>query len=248
MDKVLIGVVTYEGKNYCFDQFKKFLSSITYPHVDIIFVDNSATPNNRNMLIRHGYNAVWLRKGKTEQEIMANCNEWLREYTLKHKYSHLLNLESDIIPYPNFLEIMLSYEKPVIGLPYFIGQSFMSYVLQFDQETTGFYRALIPMSNAKSLFLASGKLRKSHQIGLGCLLMSRQALKLVKFELLNDILMYHADSSLHVQLQQLNIPVYLCCDDYCRHLNKSKFHNRLFTADDFKESGKYKDIEDNIPG
>ena len=243
MDKILIGIVTYEGKNYCFKQFSHFLRSITYPNIDIVFVDNSFTPENKNSLIKQGFNAVWLRKGKTDKEIMANCNEWLREYALQYHFSHLLSLESDIIPCPNFLEFMLSYEKPVIGLPYFIGQSFLSYLLEFDRETSGYNRQLIPMSNAKSFFQYNGKLKRSQQIGLGCLLMHKSVLKRVKFVIQPELSAYHADSSLHMQLQQLSIPVYLCPDYICEHENK--VYNRIFTESDVNNSEGYKDYNDN---
>jgi hypothetical protein len=242
MEKILIGIVTYEGKNYCFNDFRRFLKTITYSKIEIVFVDNSPTHHNRDMIIKAGFNAVWLRKGHTEQEIMANCNEWLRQYAMEYHFTHLLSLESDIFPCSNFLEILLSYEKPVIGMPYFIGQSFMSYVLQFDQEETGFYRQLIPMSNAKSFFEANGILRKAHQIGLGCLLFSRSVLKHIRFTLNDGLLAYHADSSLHIQLQTMGIPVYLCPEYYCRHENK--IHNIIHTEASVKDSYKFKDFSD----
>jgi GT2 family glycosyltransferase len=243
MDKILIGIVTYDGKSYCFKKFAAFLKSITYPKIDIVFVDNSRTTKNRDMIQKAGFNVEWLRKGNAEQEIMANCNEWLRQYALQYQFSHLLSLESDIFPCPDFLEFMLAYEKQVVGLPYFIGSSFMSYLLQFDQEKIGFNRQLIPMSNAKSFFLSNGKLRHALQIGLGCLLMHNSVLKRVRFTIDLENPLYHADSSLHLQLQQLNIPVYLCPEYVCEHQNK--IHNILYIHEEHERAGKYKDFAGN---
>lgn len=239
VDRILIGIVTYEGKSYCQTAFLRFLSSVTYPHADILFVDNSPSPANRDVLRKHKFNAVWIRKGRSNKEIMANCNEYLRQYTLEKHYSHLLSLESDIFPCPNFCELLLSYEKPVVGLPYFLGQSFMSYLLQFDSADYGYMRQLVPMSNAKSLFLANGRLKRSQQIGLGCLLIHRLVLKKVRFSIDEDYPGYHADSSLHLQLQKLNIPVYLAPDYYCRHDNKP--HNIIHTEEAVRNSVKYKE-------
>jgi GT2 family glycosyltransferase len=243
MSKILIGIVTYDGKDYCFPKFARFLRTITFPDIDIVFVDNSRDKEHVHVIKKEGFNVIWHRRGNTEQEIMANCNEWLREYAILHGFSHLLNLESDIFPPPDFLELMMAYGKQVIGLPYFIGQSFLSCLLQFENENTGFERQLIPMSNARSFFIANGKLRKSMQIGLGCLLMSAPVLKQIRFVLNPQYAMYHADSSLHIQLQQLSIPVYLCPEYYCVHYNRK--NNTLFTNDDIKESAKYKDYPDD---
>jgi GT2 family glycosyltransferase len=244
MEKVLIGIVTYDGKNYCFKEFAKFLHSISYPNIEILFVDNSKWDYNKKMIENAGFKAIWLRKGTTEQHIMANCNEYLRWYALTNNFTHLLNLESDVFPRPNFLELLLSYEVPVIGLPYFIGQSFMSYLLQFDKETAGFNRQLIPMANSKSFFLYNGKLKRAMQIGLGCLLMSKSVLKRIKFTISDKAPMYHADSSLHLQFQQLNIPVYLCSDYICIHDNK--VHNVLYVNETHARAAKYKDFRGNI--
>ena len=242
-NKVLVGIVTYSGKNYCFDKFIKFLKTITYKNIEIIFVDNSVDDSNKKMIIKNGFNAIWLRKGKEQKEIMANCNEWLREYAINNHFSHLLSLESDIFPCPDFIEIMLAYEKPVIGLPYFIGQLFMSYLLQFNQEDNGFERQLIPMGNALSFFKWSGQLKKVLQIGLGCLLLHKSVLKCIRFVITPEYPLYHADSSLHLQLQQLGVPVYLCPDYICRHENKNI--NMLFTENVYNNSFKYKDFADD---
>jgi GT2 family glycosyltransferase len=207
--KVLIGIVTAQAKDYCFDIFCQSLARLTYP-VDILFVDNSENPKHVKM-IQKRYPAIHMRTGRNLIEIMANCNEYLRQKAITEQYTHLLSLESDIILRNDSIEYLLAFRKPVIGLPYFIGHSFMSYLLQFDFEIVGSEQQMHPMSMIKSF----------HQIGLGCLLIRRDVLLRTNFKIDPRYPQYHADSSYHLQLQEMNIPVYLAQEYILTHLNKS---------------------------
>jgi GT2 family glycosyltransferase len=162
-----------------------------------------------------------MRNGKNLIEIMANCNEYLRYKAIADGYTHLLSLESDIILRNDSIEYMLAFKKPVLGLPYFIGQGFLSYLLQFDSEVSGYERQVWPMSNAKSFFEFNGQLKRSLQIGLGCLLIRRDVLTKIKFKIDPRYPQYHMDTSLHLQLQEMNVPVYLGQEYVLTHLNKS---------------------------
>lgn len=81
------------------------------------------------------------------------------------------------------------------------------------------------------------------QIGLGCLLMSSYVLKHISFKINPQYPLYHADSSLHIQLQQFDVPVYLAPDYICVHENKP--HNILFTENEYQNSEQYKDYEND---
>ncbi|MDD4970830.1 MAG: hypothetical protein PHT07_15490 [Paludibacter sp.] len=217
--KVLIGVVTAQAKDYCFDIFCQSLKRLTYP-ADILFIDNSTNRNHVKM-IRKRYPAIHMRNGKNLIEIMANCNEFLRRKAITESYTHLLSLESDIIIRNDSIEYMLAFKKPVLGLPYFIGHSFLSQIMQYDCETFGREKIVSPMNNAKSFFEFNGELKPALQIGLGCLLIRRDVLQRVKFHIDPRYPDMHADSSLHLQLQEKNIPVYLAQDYVVTHYNKS---------------------------
>ena len=50
--KILIGVPTYEGKNYCLSQFLDNIKNFSYPkdRIEIFFADNSKDNTNALML------------------------------------------------------------------------------------------------------------------------------------------------------------------------------------------------------
>lgn len=224
--KVLIGIVTAQAKDYCFERFCQGLDRITYP-ADIMFVDNSEDPKHVKM-IQKKYPAVRLRTGNNLYEIMANCNEYLQQKALSEGYTHFLSLESDIIPHNDFLEYLLAWRKPVIGLPYFIGQSVLSYLLQFDYKTFAMEKSVFPMSPMKSFHEFKGKPKKALQIGIGCLLIRRDVLIRLRFKLDPRYPQFHLDTTIHLQLQEMGVPVYLAQNYIPTHLNQSwnKIYNK----------------------
>jgi GT2 family glycosyltransferase len=217
--KVLIGIVTAQAKDYCFDVFCRSLARLTYP-ADILFVDNSEDPEHVKK-IQKRYPAIHMRTGHNLIEIMANCNEYLQKKAMDEQYTHLLSLESDIIIRNDSIDYMLSFKKPVIGLPYFIGHSFLSFLMQFDCETFGYQRNVFPMNGIMSFHEFDGEPKRAIQIGLGCLLIRRDVLARVKFKIDPRYTQYHMDSSLHLQLQEMNIPVYLAQEYVLTHYNTS---------------------------
>jgi GT2 family glycosyltransferase len=217
--KVLIGIVTAKAKDYCFDQFCQSLARLTYL-ADILFIDNSEDPGYIKK-IQKRYPATHLRTGKNLIEIMANCNEYLREKAISEQYTHLLSLESDIILRNDSIDYLLAFRKPVIGLPYFIGHSFLSYILQFDSQIVGYEKQIFPMQSTKSFHEFNGQLKRANQIGLGCLLIRRDVLLRINFKIDPRYPQYHADSSFHLHLQEMNIPVCLAQEYVLTHLNQS---------------------------
>jgi cellulose synthase/poly-beta-1,6-N-acetylglucosamine synthase-like glycosyltransferase len=62
LPKVLVATPTYEGKNYCLEQFIDNVANFTYPRSKFEFMifDNSATPENAKMINqKYGVKVHW---------------------------------------------------------------------------------------------------------------------------------------------------------------------------------------------
>ena len=56
LPKILIGIPTYEGKNYCLDAFMNNVNNFTYPKSNIeIFVADNSISNENALMIRDKY-------------------------------------------------------------------------------------------------------------------------------------------------------------------------------------------------
>ena len=91
--------------------------------------------------------------GMTAHEILAAKENIMRQRVLEGDYTHFLSLESDNIPKPDTLEILLAHEKDIVSATYFIRaqQEFgvplkdMPLALEmgrrhgFDEETVCYY-------------------------------------------------------------------------------------------------------------
>ena len=49
MDKVLIGILTYDGQAYCRKYFFNFLQTLSYPEIEFLFVTNSGAKDKDDL-------------------------------------------------------------------------------------------------------------------------------------------------------------------------------------------------------
>jgi len=109
--KVLIGTVTYEGKDYCFDKFLENLKKISYENYDFIIIDNSKTDEYYKKLKSLGLNAFRTPRGNNSREAIAFSMNFMRDYFLKGKYDYLLTLESDLFPNAKVIDRLIAYRS-----------------------------------------------------------------------------------------------------------------------------------------
>ena len=94
LPKVLIAVPTYDGKNYCLDQFLDNIANFTYPkeRLEIYFADNSMDNTNALMLNKkYGIKCFW--KDYTDVpllEKLADSHNQLRRYFIEIRFSSKL--------------------------------------------------------------------------------------------------------------------------------------------------------------
>lgn len=125
-NKVLLGILTYEGKDYVWDKFWHNIQRLTYPNLDIVIVDNGKDKSYYSKLKRRtkhlsNVTVYHVKRAETSRESMAISLNKLRSHFLKGDYSHLMMIESDLVPPVDIIERLMSHNEGVVGSVYLIG-------------------------------------------------------------------------------------------------------------------------------
>ena len=99
---VMVGVVTYDGKKYCEEEFMDRLENLSYPLYDVTIIRTDGWTGTPQERIRDGYNKIL-------------------DAFMTSGYDYLMTLESDIIPPRQIIELLLDRDKDIVGATYFIG-------------------------------------------------------------------------------------------------------------------------------
>lgn len=225
MKKVLLAYPTSSAKDYCVKEFVKQLDSITYP-VDILVIDNSKEPKhaleldvlmsssiNKRVSVIHYYQDIPIR------ELICKCHNIIREFFLDSDYDYLFSLESDVFCSKNTIEHLMSFNKLVIGLPYFIKQSYYSEYIGSVKETFGYIQYELNRTADEGFLFTTGTIKQVNQSGIGCHLIHRSVLEQVRFRVGSGNIDNFDDQYFHEDLKSLNIPVYSDTANMAFHWN-----------------------------
>jgi hypothetical protein len=223
LPRVLLATPTASVKDYCLKEWASYVKSLTYPNLDIFLIDNSLDPEHYKVILKHGLNCVpYIRtKGQEPRDFMTECSNIIRDKVINEKYDFLMSLESDIFTHPNIIEHLLSFRKNVVGLSYFIQQTYFSRLIPFEIEDFGFLRITQTTPQDKAFMSADGKLKPVYQLGLGCILIHRSVLEKIKFRYdINDgELRGNADVYFHNDCMEKGIQTFCDWGHFCYHEN-----------------------------
>ena len=221
--KVLVGVVTYDGKDYIFPKNYEIVSNLTYDNYDFVIVDNSKSLNYARKLRRRGCkNVVHLDRSENSRMTLAMCQNYLRQKVLNSNYDYLLLIESDLLPPRNVIERFLEYEVPVVGATYFIGTGklklpciFFDTMIRKGIKGTRLIGTWYDNNGKKYFnpdevkgFLNTG-LRKCHGVGFGTTLIRRDVLSSESFWYDERFADKHSDVYFYMNLSLKKIPVFV---------------------------------------
>jgi hypothetical protein len=224
--KILLACPTSDYKLYCQDEWLSHISKLTYP-VDILIVENSRKISNSYKLKGLGYNVVHVKPKNTLGKTLSHCSNIIREYAIRNEYDYLFSLESDQFPPYNIIEILLSYDKAVIGSPYLHFEGSKTTVLRNTYINIGGVHFGDYTSLMQSFMEMDGGLLRAEQCGIGCMLIKIDVLKHIRFRIgvpgeygyFNEGL---PDYYFHLDLQKNKIPVWLVSYAMSEHKNSSK--------------------------
>ncbi len=226
--KILISVVTYEGKDYVWDKFINNLNNLNHQNYDVLIVDNSKNDdyfsvlqkriNKSNFIIKH------VSRGLTSREAHARSLNCIRDYFLENNYDYLLNIESDLLPPRDIIKNLLAHNKLVVGSLYNIGfynnnEEPLRPCLFNVRKPKGILETYNLPSNEGFAFFGNG-LVKVHGMGIGCVLIHKQILEKFKFWFYIDNKIKHSDVLFYMDLRNNGYDVFVDTDYLIPHYNK----------------------------
>ena len=234
--KVLIGTVTYEGKDYIQEEHEQAIQNIKYPNTSRLVVDNSRGTSYVETLRRRGVNAVTVERGESSHEAIKNGYQRLWNHVLDNDFDYLLTVESDLIPQRDVIDRLLMHDRPIVGSWYFLGKKDQNAALQpcimvdkKDEETghigSKMLGAIENEDGTKNLDVGviqqwyNSGLRRCHGCGFGCTLIHRSIIEAIP-ELdyvKTDTHEKHTDSWFYYQLRNNDISVFVDTDRVVEH-------------------------------
>lgn len=228
-EKVLLSFPTSVFKDYVLNDFVTLIKNLDYDNYDILCVDNSKSDRSA-MWAELGIKSIWYNPtNETPIEFITNSQNVIRDYFLEHKeYSHLMFIESDLLPNPNCMGILLAHDKPVVGLPYFI-QKGNDTVLMLEEIELKYRTGLTRINTLQQSFSGfDGKLYRTFHLGFGCVLFKRFVIEKIKFRCVPDskvknnaIDPSHSDSFFYPDCVHNKIPVFVDKSYIVPHYNQN---------------------------
>ncbi len=209
MEKVLVGCPTSDHKEYCLKEYVEAVKNLTYPNYDILIIDNSKDDIYLKKMKDLGLEAVKGKYYEGAMQRIVESRNLLRKKFLEGGYDYLLSLEQDVIPPKDVIERLLKHKKDITSGVYFnvFGQKRILMPIAYRwftkkekervlknkervrQENPVLYYALerhnfdFEYARQQLLFdeVKEPRLIEIKASGLGCVLISKDVLKKVKF-------------------------------------------------------------------
>ena len=188
LPKILIGIPTYDAKNYCLDAFMDNVRQFTFPksNIEIFVADNSST-NKNALMIRDKYKVKTFWKDYTGVPLMeklADSHNQIRRYFLESQADYLLHLESDIFPPKDVIEQLLWARKPIVTSLYQIFDgSWRTPCIRLYDKKPPFYNEFIFHYELINFhhWWSDGTVKEVFIAGIGCTLMHRKVMQHFEF-------------------------------------------------------------------
>ena len=223
--KVLIFTITYEGKDYVWDEFISHAKAISFPQKHSI-IDNSKDGGVyfntlKDRLKDTDIEVYNTARGNNSREALARSQNFARKYAIDNGYDYMLSLESDIIVPHSVLFDLLKHARPVVGVVYEIGTKEMNprpLCITMPYKTKiGLVGTRLVQPDEFKLFRNNG-LQKVVNCGLGCTLIRRDIFEKYVFYYHPD-LKGHSDTFFANCLWNDNIPFMVDTDIFVEHKN-----------------------------
>ena len=185
--KVLVFTVTYDKKDYCFDEFITQLD-FSYPktHYRHVWVDNSDDGGvYAKKLESYGFEVIKTPRGNNAREAVTRSQNIARKIALEEGYDYMLSIESDMFDIPkNIIQHLIGRAKHVVGCYYTIGDDkvrkpCITVNKQLDNGMIG--HRLLSLEEGQQL-INHGGLHNIVNCGLGCTLIKREVFEKVAFK------------------------------------------------------------------
>lgn len=221
LPKVLMFTVTYEGKDYCFEEFLENAKQINYPNVRHVWFDNSKGDGYFNKLKGLGLEVYKVERGNNSREALARGQEMARRIAKDEGYDYLFSLESDLFPPKDIIQGLMMWGKDVCTGLYMLGNDNPEITAPCitlpTTAVTGTGGTRLLKADEYLDYMNKG-LKQVAAGGMGVCLMHKNAFTKSSFYYIPG-LMGHSDVFFFNDMKRLNIEVYVDTDAFCIHKN-----------------------------
>ncbi len=200
MSKILIGTYLHKVKYYCIDEWfrnvKKMMDK--FPSADLLVVDNSDEKNSPAWLRlkmdsifgKNKQTMMWINTiGKNSRFKQTESQKLLWGYAIENKYDKLFIIESDVFPKDvDTIKKLDDADKPIVSgvFPLYVDKDsskdmlcIMGYGVNADLQKFWYRRDMFD----RAIRLVGNKsIIKIYACGLGCIMVKREILELIKPE------------------------------------------------------------------
>lgn len=243
MDKILIGTIFSDVKDYVIRDWFRNVCRFTHPGFDVCAIDNSKdkkyhkkvfhsfmehVPGSpvRSLTVNH-----CKVNHKQSHVFMALSSQELRAHFLAHDYDWLLYLECDVFPPLDILERLLAYKKQIISAMYFVGDKDWSQPMCGDVHHFINNKPHMYVKDFLEGYYSIDEVTSPQEVvnpGLGCILLYKDLIQQVPFRY-DSTFTVHNDTTFakdlwERDLQSLQVPI------MCDHDNQPwDLQNKMLT-------------------
>ena len=225
MNKILVGVITNQCKDYVWEPFAKQLKGLQIQGHDVLIVDNSAS-----LRPRKGFNTIHypnytetmteVYKANMSREedkkingltiVTLDCMNILRNAFLKGDYTHLFILESDVFIEKDTVDRLLDMDCDVANFTYLMNMNAYEDLTLCVQSTKDKIGKMIDVEASRELInsgvIELGKTMLGDRMitgcGYGCTMVRREVIEKIPFRLNRtpDGRLTFPDSAFHIDV------------------------------------------------
>lgn len=225
-EKIFISAPQHSSKMYAFDRWLTNVNNFTYKNIEVFLADNSENEDNSIFINSKGVKCSWVQNDKTDSVFKRICDSHnvCRAEFLKSGCDYWLHLETDVICPINTIEMLLAHDKPIVSAVYDIGlgedRRLMAQTIDEHHKDIKAFRTTQFIEQDDEAMFFDGTCKKIFQCGLGCVLISKEVAKLLKFRYVEGV-NASADTFFYNDLWQKNIDVYIDTNVMCEHYNEN---------------------------
>jgi len=221
LPKVLVFTVTYDKKDYCFDEFVKQFP-LDYPNFEHVWIDNTNDGGvYAEKLKSRGLNVIHTKRGNNAREALARCQNIARKLVLKGDYDYALSIESDMLNIPkDIIQHLIGMAKDIVGCYYTIGDDKVRKpcITVADEKPNGLIGTRVITQDEGLEMLKTNGLHSVNSCGLGCTLIKREVLENVMFMYYPHLKPF-SDVFFANDAWKSGFKIYVDCSVYLNHVN-----------------------------
>lgn len=218
--KVFVAAPISIRKDYAIHQFFDNVRNYSYSNKKFYWVDNFFDETYHLKLIaQYGFDIDYVSpKSLTSTMYMTASMNMILDKFIKSDCDYLLLNECDVICDTDVIEKLISHDKLICAVPYFIGKEADAMLVGtgiddvYGQFTNRFLHWKEDFKNF------DGKLEKVNSAGFGCTLIKRVALDGYKFHA-NHLQKFHCDTNFYMDCFDYGVDVYRDNSMIATHLN-----------------------------